>query len=106
MIKIHLYIYVKIKNFNFKCENSALSKRKLIQRGWETIPSDIIIDGFKEVKIIDFYKLQEKYNIEFDTLVLDCEGAFYYILIDEPTILNNIKCIIVENDYTNVEHKN
>lgn len=41
----------------------------------------------------------KKYAIEFDTLVLDCEGAFYYILEDMPELLNNIKLIIMENDY-------
>ena len=38
-------------------------------------------------------------------LVLDCEGAFYYILLDMPEILNNINLIIMENDYTNISHK-
>ncbi|NDB84401.1 MAG: hypothetical protein EB127_17110, partial [Alphaproteobacteria bacterium] len=44
--------------------------------------------------------------IEFDTLVLDCEGAFYYILMDMPEILTNIKTIIMENDYHDITHKN
>jgi hypothetical protein len=50
--------------------------------------------------------LGKKYNIDFDTLVLDCEGAFYYILNDFPEILENIKTIFVENDYNDIEHKN
>jgi hypothetical protein len=41
----------------------------------------------------------------FDTLILDCEGAFYYILQDMPEILTNIKLIIVENDYHDISHK-
>lgn len=42
----------------------------------------------------------------FDTLVLDCEGAFYYILQDTPEILDNIKLILMENDYfANWSHK-
>jgi hypothetical protein len=32
-----------MNNFTFYVENSALSKRKLIQRGWDTIPSDTLI---------------------------------------------------------------
>jgi hypothetical protein len=32
-------------------------------------------------------------------LILDCEGAFYYILLDMPEILDNIKLIIIENDF-------
>jgi FkbM family methyltransferase len=94
-----------INNFNFHVENSALSARKLIQRGWNTIPSDILLDGYKPVNIINFEELKNKYKIEFDTLVLDCEGAFYYILMDMPEILNNINTIIMENDYTDIMHK-
>ena len=68
-----------LNNFNFHIENSALSNRKLIQCGWNTIPSDTLQDGYNWVKTISLNELQTKYNIEFDTLVLDCEGAFYYI---------------------------
>lgn len=93
-------------SLNFYVENSALSKRKLIQKGWETIQSDIILEGYKNVNIISFEELKDKYNINFDTLILDCEGAFYYILMDIPEILDNIKLIIMENDYTDINHKN
>jgi len=50
-------------------------------------------------------ELYQKYNIKFDTLVIDCEGAFYYILQDMPEILNNINLIIMENDYNDFSHK-
>jgi FkbM family methyltransferase len=93
-------------NFTFAVENSALSKRKLIQKGWDTKPSEIIEEGYKEVNIINYNELLQKYNINFDTLILDCEGAFYYILMDMPEILNNIKLIIMENDYNDITHKN
>ena len=49
--------------------------------------------------------MQEKYKKTFNTLVLDCEGAFYYILKDFPEILNGVTKILMENDYTNIEHK-
>jgi len=95
-----------LNNLNFYIENSALSKRKLIQRGWDTIPSDNLIPGYNWINTINLDDLIKKYNIIFDTLVLDCEGAFYYILWDMPEILNNINLIIMENDYHNIEHKN
>ena len=104
-------IYLKLihnKDLNdlvFYVENSALSKRKLIQKGWETIQSDELLPGYTNVKCIDWEALCKKYAIEFDTLVLDCEGAFYYILKDMPEILTNIQLIIMENDYTNISHK-
>lgn len=94
-----------LNNFNFYVEKSALSNRSLIQKGWDTIPSDTLIDGYNWVDTITFDKLKMKYNIEFDTLVLDCEGAFYYILMDMPEILNNIKLIIMENDYCDISKK-
>jgi len=94
-----------MNNLKFHIENSALSNRKLIQIGWDTKPSDILENGYKWVNTITLKQLKEKYNIDFDTLVLDCEGAFYYILMDMPEILNNIKLIIMENDYRDITHK-
>jgi FkbM family methyltransferase len=94
-----------LNNLHFYVENSALSMKKLIQRGWETIQSDILIDNFNWINIISFKELTNKYNINFDTLVIDCEGAFYYILMDMPEILNNIKLIIMENDYHDINQK-
>ena len=95
-----------LNNMNFHVESSALSNRKLIQRGWDTIPSDTLHTGFNWVNTITLDELKTKYQIEFDTLVLDCEGAFYYILKDMPEILNNINLIIMENDYYDISHKN
>lgn len=94
-----------LNNFNFHIESSALSNRKLIQKHWDTIPSDVLLEGFNWVNTITLEKLKEKYNVAFDTLVLDCEGAFYYILMDMPEILNNINLIIMENDYRDITHK-
>jgi len=94
-----------MNKLQFHIENSALSNRNLIQRGWETIVSDTVLEGYKKVNTIRFDELVKKYPIRFDTLVLDCEGAFYYILQDMPEILENIKLIIMENDYHNLSHK-
>jgi len=95
-----------LNNFNFHIEGVALSNRNLIQRGWNTIPSETLIEGYSWVNTITLDNLKTKYNIEFDTLVLDCEGAFYFILMDMPEILNNINLIIMENDYGDISHKN
>lgn len=92
-------------NLIFYIESSALSKRKLIQKGWDTFASDVVLDGYSPVKTITWNELNAKYNIQFDTLVLDCEGALYYILMDMPEILTNIKLIIMENDYHDITHK-
>jgi FkbM family methyltransferase len=92
-------------NMKFHIESSALSKRKLIQKDWDSKPSETLEPEFKWVNTITLEQLKMKYNINFDTLVLDCEGAFYYILMDMPEILDNINLIIMENDYHNFEHK-
>jgi len=94
-----------LNNFKFNIECSALSKRKLIQKMWDSIPSDTLKDGYNWVNTITLEELNNKYNIDFDTLVIDCEGAFFYILMDMPEILNNIKLIIMENDYHDISHK-
>jgi FkbM family methyltransferase len=95
----------EINNLKFNIENAALSKRKLIQQGWNTIVSDTVLEGYQPVHTITFTELSSKYKIEFDTLVLDCEGAFYYILMDMPEIINNVKLIVMENDYWELSHK-
>lgn len=94
-----------INKLNFFIEPSALSKRKLIQKNWETFANDIVLDGYKPVSTINLDELYAKYNINFDTLVIDCEGAFYYILMDMPEILKNVNLIIMENDYWNFSKK-
>jgi len=89
----------------FGIESSALSARKLIQKGWDTIPSDTLLPGYKPVSIISFEGIEKKYNKRFDTLVADCEGALFYILQDFTTMLTNITTIIMENDYHDINQK-
>jgi len=95
---------------DFAIEIAALSKRRIMQQGWNTTviddPDAPVPPDHKEVATIDFQTLESKHNIVFDTLVLDCEGAFYYILKDMPNIIDNIQLIIMENDYFVMEHKN
>ena len=93
----------------FQIETAALSARRLFQRGWRTVPAtsaeEPCPEGYQEVPTITYERLMSKYCVEFDTLVLDCEGAFYYILRDTPQILDGIRTIIVENDYSSLEQK-
>ncbi len=94
-----------LNNFNFNIENSALSEKNMIQKGWDTLVSDVILEGYKKINTISYDQLIDKYKIDFDALVIDCEGAFYNILIDFPSILTNIKTIIIENDFKLIEHE-
>jgi hypothetical protein len=91
-------------NLLFRIEDSALSKVPLIQSGWNTTPSEIVIPGYFRVKTISYAHLKKKYNIKFNVLVADCEGALYYIFRDDESILDDIDTAIVENDYTDYSH--
>jgi len=107
-----------INNKKFYIENSALSSNKLVFNGSLTFDINSLDEkyplskehlknnknNFRECNIITFEELEQKYNIKFDTLVIDCEGAFYYIIKDLPDILSNISLIIMENDYENKYH--
>jgi FkbM family methyltransferase len=95
-----------LNNLNFHVENSALSKRCLIQKEWLTVESNEVLDGYIKINTITLNELYNKYNIQFNTLILDCEGAFYEILLDFPEILDNVNLIIMENDYTDINKKN
>ena len=91
--------------FNFHVENSAISKVPLIQKDWVTYISEIVFPGYIKVNTITFKELEDKYNLTFNVLVADCEGALYQILKDEPDLLKNIETIIIENDFTDYSKK-
>lgn len=95
-----------VNGLHFHIEASAISQVPLIQNGWKTIPSEVDLPGYSRVNIISFSQLNEKYRIKFDTLVVDCEGALYYMLVDDPKILKHLKTIIIENDFNDLEHMN
>jgi FkbM family methyltransferase len=94
-----------LNGFHFQIEPAALSRRPLIQTGWDTVASDIVLPGYFKVKTIDWTTLKKKYDLSFDVLVADCEGALYYILQDEPALLSGFKRVIMENDYHELAHK-
>lgn len=99
---------IRVNGFQTNVEASALSQMPLIQKHWDTVPlyDNNIPEGWKQISTITYSEIMKKYNIEFDTLVADCEGALFYILRDEPTILKNITTVITENDYRDIDHKN
>lgn len=101
---------------DFHIEAGALSYRKLMQstdncrfgsdaEAWEAIPADELPDGYEWIPTVTFAELETRYNLRFDTLVADCEGALFYILEDDPDLLTNITTIIMESDFRIVEQK-
>lgn len=105
-----LEVHKQLNGFGFHIVNAALSRRRLAQRpgGWTSYPVEdgaILQDNEIDLSLVTFDELQQRYNILFDTLVIDCEGAFYYILLDFPRLLDNIRLVIMENDYMDIAHK-
>jgi FkbM family methyltransferase len=96
-----------INSLNFKIEGSAISKVPLIQNEWNTKPiiDNLIPDEWKIINTITWNDLKQKYNMNFNVLVADCEGALYYILKDEPEFLNGFQTILIENDFIDITHK-
>lgn len=100
-----------MNNCKFNVLNRALSIQPLYQYGWQSFTleeyNNIIEEQrhlIKQIKTITYKEILSKYNLTFNTLVIDCEGAFYNIIKEEPNILNTINKIIIENDY-NCENK-
>ena len=92
--------------FRFSIEAKALSKRPLMQHGWDTRPYlGILPRGeWTCVKTITWESLVKKHG-NFDTLVCDCEGALYHILVDEPDMIRTFTTVIIENDFHDISHK-
>lgn len=99
----------EVNGLSFHIEAFALSRARLQQKNWDTKPIDSsvgLLQGWKEVNTITWSQLKQKYQLSFDTLVADCEGALYYILLEEPSLLNGMHTLIMENDYIHhPEHK-
>ena len=85
----------------FHVEDAALSKRRLVQKhqSWQTVSTDDNIDGSFIVRNVTLPELEQKYGFQFDTLIADCEGGLFHLLKDDPSVLDNIRMIMVENDY-------
>lgn len=103
----------KLQNhLNFNVENKALSINDLYQVGWNTYTNEEIkllnteiSSQLTKIECISYDDIINKYKLKFNTLIIDCEGAFYYIIQSFPNILKNINKIIIENDYPNWERK-
>jgi FkbM family methyltransferase len=94
-----------INNLKFQIEVGAISNKKMIQNKWNTevLGTDTIPKGWKEIPTITLKNLYNKYNINFDTIVADCEGCLFPILRENLWILPQIKTIIIENDFDKKE---
>lgn len=92
----------------FEVECMALSNIPLIQEteAWRTYPQHLLPRPFGNlVRTESLAYLESKYGRTFTTLVIDCEGAFFYMVRDMPEMLTNITRIIMTNTYAKMAHK-
>jgi FkbM family methyltransferase len=92
---------------HLRIETAALSKSKLynIDGNPRPVDKDKVTSDMKEQPTISYSEICSKYDVDFNVLVADCEGSLYYIFKEDPDMLNNIGTVIMENDYTELEHK-
>jgi|LauGreDrversion4_2_1035121.scaffolds.fasta_scaffold33619_2 FkbM family methyltransferase len=114
VFETNYYDYLKLQenrdnnNFKFNIENSAISKQNLYQKDWIVKPENeiFIINNWNKINTSNWSDIKNKYNhLNFNVLVVDCEGGLYYILKEEPNFLETFETIIIENDFTQVSHK-
>jgi len=75
--------------------NGSISKRPIQCLGW---PPESIFQSSNNVSFKDF---QSRFccNKTITVLACDCEGALFYTLFDEPSMLDDIQTVILENDF-------
>lgn len=102
-----------LNGLNFSIVSKALSKVPLYQWKWQTYSKEILDqreqgpdEEWLPIETISWTDLKNMYPYNFNVLVLDCEGAFYFILQQEPDILQGFEKILIENDFDTVEQKN
>jgi len=99
-------------NLNFHCINKALSYTPLYSQlnkkhgeGGGYCVQHKYNKDYIECPTVTLEELEKEYNIKFNVLVCDCEGGLYYILKDNPNLFENMNKIILENDFSSIEHK-
>lgn len=90
-----------MNNFEFKIENSAISDVPLFSRGWCTFPTKV--PHSTNVNVITFDDIKDKYNLNFNVLIIDNEGNFTNMLRAFPDIMSNIKMLIIEHDFNSAK---
>jgi FkbM family methyltransferase len=89
---------------NIQISSKPISKHRVVVRRWDskTVADDEAPpEGWLEVPTTTLNELRTSHSVNaFDTLVIDCEGAFYEIVRDFPDIMNGVTKVMIENDFT------
>lgn len=96
----------KLKNIIIS--NKPICKNRMMVNGWSSIPLNTdgkVLKGWTEVETQTLDQVKNECKVaNFDTLIIDCEGAFYHILKDFKDIMNGVNKIFIENDFSDKEH--
>lgn len=90
----------------FKIINGIISEKsmKLNKRGYASNVEFLKKEDLDDENIVKNYslnKIMKKYNLEFDTLVADCEGCLCNFIKENEKYIKNYKLIIFERDMPN-----
>jgi len=95
-----------LNNAKFEILEGVISNKKFIQKGWSTKQSDKLEAGWRRVPNYSLENILGKYNINFDTIVADCEGCTVSFFKEYPDFIKQIKLIILEHDFNDKEELN
>ena len=92
---------LEVNKRNNHCEyhifKGVISKKKktIVKSGYGTTTKD---DPLSSIPNLTFDELQKKYKLEFNVLVVDCEGCLEGLLDENPGILDNMRLVMFEQD--------
>jgi len=89
-----------VNNLGFHIENTAICDHELLIDDWL---SPLAVQPKLKVDTITFDNFKEKYPLNFNVLIIDCEGHIVDMMKSFPNILDNIRLLIIEHDFTSEE---
>lgn len=102
--RIHpaLYKNRELSNSQFQVLEGIISNQKLnlVHNGYNTHTTSSSTGSDTNITNLTLQQVQERYRIPFNTLVVDCEGCYNSFWKENPTFLNQIHTVILENDFT------
>ena len=85
---------------NFHIINGFISNKKLGLINLDTnYATTFVEDSNSSIPSFTLEEIKEKYNLEFNVLIADCEGFLEEFFDQNPTFYDNLRLIIFEADY-------
>lgn len=93
---------MKNNKCNFNIVKGFISRKHLSLINKDTgSATTSIIDNNSNINSYTIEEIEEKYNLQFNTLVADCEGYLEEFLDENPKLYSQLKLILFEKDYPN-----